>query len=284
MKTKFIAEVCSNHNGDLNRALKFVDFAKENGFYAVKFQLFKIDKLFSKDAKKLFKVAKKKTKRELPRKFIPKIAEYCKKKGIKFSCTPFDISAVEFLERYVDFYKIASYEMAWPELLKACAKTKKPVILSTGMSHLNEVTKSINILKENNCKKISLLHCVSAYPASTISCNLNSIKFLKKKFNCDVGWSDHTVNQLLIYSAVKNQNSNYVELHVDLDGKGWENIGGEHCWSPKKIKNLMNYLKNEKRINGSLSKKVSKEEKKERKFRADPSDGLRPIKSFRKEL
>ena len=83
-KTKFIAEVCSNHNGNLSRALKFVDFAKEHGFYAVKFQMFKIDKLYSKDAKKLFKIAKKKRKRELPKNFIPKIYEYCKKKKIKF--------------------------------------------------------------------------------------------------------------------------------------------------------------------------------------------------------
>ena len=148
LRTKFIAEVCSNHNRDLKRALKFVDFAKKQGFYAVKFQLFKIDQLFSKDAKKLFKSALKKTKRELPRDFIPKISNYCRIKKIKFSCTPFDLSAVEYLKKYVDFYKIASYEMAWPDLLKSCAKTRKPVILSTGMSNLSEVKKSFTIFFE----------------------------------------------------------------------------------------------------------------------------------------
>jgi len=81
--SKFIAEVCSNHNGNLKRALKFVDFAKNSGFYAIKFQLFKINKLFSKDAKKLFKTAQKKTKRELPKEFIPIISKYCKKKKNK---------------------------------------------------------------------------------------------------------------------------------------------------------------------------------------------------------
>ena len=284
LRTKFIAEVCSNHNGDLKRALKFVDFAKKQGFYAVKFQLFKIDQLFSKDAKKLFKSALKKTKRELPRDFIPKISNYCRIKKIKFSCTPFDLSAVEYLKKYVDFYKIASYEMAWPDLLKSCAKTRKPVILSTGMSNLSEVKKSFKILKKNKCKKISLLHCVSSYPASTMSCNLNSIKFLKNRFNCEVGWSDHTVNELLVYSAVNRQNADYVELHVDIDGKGWENIGGQHCWSPNKIKNLMEYLNNEKKIDGGYFKKISKAEYQERKFRADPFDGLRPLKSFRHRL
>ena len=256
-KTKFIAEVCSNHNGNLNRALKFVDFAKEHGFYAVKFQMFKIDKLYSKDAKKLFKIAKKKRKRELPKNFIPKIYEY---------------------------YKIASYEMSWPLLLKECARSKKPIILSTGMANLKEVSKAVKILKMNNCKKISLLHCVSSYPAKINSCNLNSIDFLRKKFNCEIGWSDHTVNQLLVYSAIKNHKASYVELHVDLDGKGWENIGGKHCWLPNQIDNLMNYIKNEKKIDGQLKKTFSKDEKLERRLRADPIDGLRPIRYFRKKL
>ena len=283
-KTKFIAEVCSNHNGDLKRALKFVDFAKKNNFYAVKFQLFTIDKLFSNGAKKLYKFAQKKKKRELPRNFIPKIFKYCKKRGIKFSCTPFDISSVKYLKKYVDFYKIASYEMSWPSLLKECAKTGKPVILSTGMSNLNEVTKSIKILKKYNCKKISLLHCVSSYPAQINFCNLNSIDFLRKKFKCHVGWSDHTVSELLVYSAIKNHQADYVELHIDIDGKGWENIGGEHCWLPDKLKKLMNYLKNEKKIDGFFDKRVSLIEKKERRLRADPFDGLRPIKKYRKYL
>ncbi len=282
--TKFIAEVCSNHNGNLKRALKFVDFAKKYGFYAVKFQLFEIDKLFSKDAYKLFKSAQKKIKRELPRKFIPVISKYCKKKKIKFSCTPFDLSAVEYLKKYVDFFKIASYEMAWPDLLISCAQTKKPVILSTGMSNYNEVKKSYEILKKNNCKKISLLHCVSSYPANVMACNMNSIKFLKKKFNCEVGWSDHTVNNLLIYSAIKKHKANYVELHVDIDDKGWENVGGKHCWSPQKVKDLIEYLKNEKKIDGGYFKRISSDENSERKFRADPADGLRPIKSFRNKL
>ena len=284
IQTKFIAEVCSNHNGSLKRALKFVDFAKENGFYAVKFQLFKINELFSSDARKLFRLVQKKKNRELPRHFIPKIYDYCKKKKIKFSCTPFDISAVNYLKKYVDFFKIASYELSWPLLLEKCAKTKKPVVLSTGMSNLKEVKHAVKILQLNKCKKISLMHCVSSYPAEATSCNLNSINFLKKIFNCDVGWSDHTVNPLLIYSAIKNHNANYIELHVDLDGKGWESMGGQHCWLPSQVKNLMSYLSNEKKIDGIFGKKVSTNEKKERKLRADPDDGLRPLKKFRNKL
>ena len=69
---------------------------------------------------------------------------------------------------------------------------------------------------------------------------------------------DHTVNELLVYSAVNKQKADYIELHVDIDGKGWENIGGQHCWSPNKIKNLMEYLSNEKKIDGGYYKKISK--------------------------
>ena len=124
LKTKLIAEIGSNHNRDILRCYKLIDEAKNLGFYAVKFQLFKINKLFSKDAKKTYKNVLKKKKRELPINFLPKLYRYCKKKKIKFSCTPFDLNSVKVLKKYVDFYKIASYELNWKSLLEACAKTK----------------------------------------------------------------------------------------------------------------------------------------------------------------
>ncbi len=283
-KTKFIAEIGSNHNKDLKRCYKLIDEAKKLGFYAVKFQLFKINKLFSKDAKKLFKNVNKIKKRELPEKFIPKLYNYCKKKKIKFGCTPFDIKAVKILQKYVDFFKIASYEINWKDILEACAKTNKPIILSTGMATFEEVQRAFNTLKKFN-NNVSLLHCVSAYPANPTSCNLQSIKFLKKKFKCPVGWSDHTVNSLIILNAIKYQNAEIIELHFDLDGSGWEEKeGNHHCWLPRDLQKMMNYIYNEKQIEGKLKKNFAKEEIIERRFRADPSDGLRPIKIYREKL
>jgi len=257
LKTKFIAEIGSNHNGDLKRCYKLIDEAKNLGFYAVKFQLFKISKLFSKDAKKLFKNALKKKKRELPINFLPKLHKYCKKKKIKFSCTPFDLNSVELLKKYVDFYKIASYELNWKELLVSCAKTKKPIILSTGMATFSEVKTAYNILKKYN-KNISLLHCVSAYPAKPESCNLKSINFLRKKLRCPVGWSDHTVNPLIIFNAIKLQKANIIELHFDLEGYGWEEKeGNKHCWLPQDVKKMISYIQNERIVLGSFKKKYS---------------------------
>lgn len=283
-KVKFIAEICSNHNLSLKRCYKIIDAAKDLNCYAVKFQLFKINKLFSSEAKKLYQNVLIKKKRELPLNFIPILSKYCKRKKIKFSCTPFDLESLEFLKKYVDFFKIASYELSWPALLQQCAKSNKPVVLSTGMSNYKEVKYAFQILKKNKCKKISLLHCVSSYPAKETSCNLKSIKFMKKKFKCEVGWSDHTVNPILIYSAIKNYGASLVEFHIDLDGKGWEYKSGKHCWLPNQIAPLINYLNNEKKINGFFGKNYSRLEKLERKFRADPIDGLRPMKKFRKYL
>ena len=262
LKTKLIAEIGSNHNRDIRRCYKLIDEAKNLGFYAVKFQMFKIDELFSKDAKKTYKKFIKKRKRELPLNFLPKLFKYCKKKKIKFSCTPFDLNSVKVLKKYVDFYKIASYELNWKSLLEACAKTKKPIILSTGMATYEEVKRAFKILKKYN-NKISLLHCVSAYPADPVSCNLKSINFLREKFRCPVGWSDHTVNPLIIFNAIKFQKSDIIELHFDLDGYGWEEKeGNHHCWLPKDLQKIMAYIKNENIIEGSFKKKYSIAEKK----------------------
>ena len=125
------------------------------------------------------------------------------------------------------------------------------------------------------------MHCVSAYPASPISCNLKSIDYLRKKFRCPVGWSDHTVNPLIIYDAIKLQKAEIIELHFDLEGHGWEEKeGNHHCWLPKDLKKMISYIENEKLVMGSFKKKYSLAEKNERKFRADPFDGLRPLKSL----
>ena len=141
-KVDFIAEIGSNHNKSLRRCYKLIDAAKDIGATGVKFQLFELEKLYSKDAKKLYKKLSKRLKtRELPKKFIPKISRYCKKKQIKFGCTPFDIDSAEYLINYVDFLKIASYELIWDDLIKKCSQFKKRIILSTGASNMREITK-----------------------------------------------------------------------------------------------------------------------------------------------
>src|SRR5215471_14843933 len=135
----FIAEASSNHGRDLARALAFVDAAADCGCDAVKFQLFRIDRMFAPEI--LSQSAKHRARRdwELPLAHLAPLAERCRARNIQFSCTPFYVEAVEELRPYVDFYKIASYELLVTPLLKACATTGKPVVLSTGMATLDEI-------------------------------------------------------------------------------------------------------------------------------------------------
>ena len=147
----FIAEVSSNHSRSIDRALDFIDTASKVGCDAVKFQLFKIEKLFAPEILKKSKQHRDRKQWELPLEFLPVLSDRCKKKGIQFSCTPFYLDAVKELEPYVDFYKIASYELLWDELLIACALTGKSVIISTGMANLDEIKHAVEVLRNNNC-------------------------------------------------------------------------------------------------------------------------------------
>ena len=116
---------------------------------------------------------------ELPVSFLPELKKRCIEKKIDFSCTPFYLGAVEELYPYVDFYKIASYELLWEDLLAECAKTGKPVVLSTGMATVDEVKKAVDVLNNNNCADITMLHCVSSYPVPVSDCNLKAIETIR---------------------------------------------------------------------------------------------------------
>ncbi len=279
--TQFISEISSNHNSNLKRSLKLINVSSKIGFDIVKFQLFKIDKLFSKEILFKSKNHRDRKKWELKEKYIPILAKECKKNKIKFCVTPFYLEAVDIIKPYVDFIKIASYEILWEDLLIKCAKTKKPIIISTGMANMKEVINAIKILKKNGAKKIIILHCVSNYPAKLKSLNLSAISTLRKKTKLDIGWSDHSAKSLVVYKAIQKWKASFVELHIDLDGKGFEYKSG-HCWLPKNAKELINFVKQDKLVDGNGKKKPNFEEISERKFRADKIDGLRPIRKYRK--
>ena len=287
-QTYFIAEISSNHNGDLKRCLKFIDEAKKAGFDAVKFQLFKIDKLFAKDILKKKPFLKKRKLWELPVSFIPKIKKHCLKKKIDFGCTPFYLEAVEELKDYVDFFKIASYELLWDKLFEACILTKKRLIFSTGMSTIREIDSRIKFFKKKKFDKFEIMHCVSSYPAKIKNLNLKTIQFIRnliKKKNIKnkikLGWSDHSVNEAVIYKSIFQYEAELIEMHVDLDKKGNEHHFG-HCWLFKDAKKIINNVRTFQNNKEILGKKIDTMEKKERKWRTDNTDGLRPFAKFRK--
>ncbi len=277
---KFITEVSSNHSRDIERAIKFIDCASEIGCDAVKFQLFKIDKLFSSEILKNSKQHRDREQWELPVEFLPKLFKRCKEKNIQFGCTPFYLDAVKELEPYVDFYKIASYELLWDDLLIACALTKKPVIISTGMANLDEIKHAVEVLRKNGCEP-KVLHCISAYPTPSNEANLSAIDTIRKVTNCEVGWSDHTVSPGIIHRAIHKWDAKIIEFHLDLDGKGEEYESG-HCWLPDKIREVMEQIREVEEMDGDGLKEPVPSELADREWRTDPSDGLRPFKSIRK--
>jgi len=275
----FIAEVSSNHSRDIDRAIEFIDAASKVGCNAVKFQLFKVEKLFAPEILENSKQHRDRKQWELPLEFLPVLFDRCKEKGIQFSCTPFYLDAVKELEPYVDFYKIASYELLWDNLLIACALTGKPVIISTGMANLDEIKHAVKILRNNNCEP-TVLHCTSAYPTPYKEANLSAIETIRKSIGCEIGWSDHTVDSGVVHRAIHKWGAKVVEFHLDLEGKGEEFESG-HCWLPDQIGSVIKQVRHAEGADGDGIKEPVPSEMSDRLWRTDPSDGLRPFKSIR---
>lgn len=276
----FIAEASSNHGRDLGRALAFVDAAADCGCGAVKFQLFKIARMFAPEILAQSAKHRARAEWELPLAHLEPLAERCSARGIRFSCTPFYLEAVGELRPFVDFYKIASYELMVTSLLEACARTGKPVVLSTGMATMEEIVQASSTLKRAGCRDLTLLHCVSAYPTPPAEANLAAIESIREATACPTGWSDHTRSPAVVERAVHRWNAAAVEFHLDLDGKGAEYAAG-HCWLPEEIAPVIACIEESLAADGTGFKEPQPSEAEDREWRADPIDGMRPMHHVR---
>jgi N-acetylneuraminate synthase len=276
----FIAEASSNHGRDLSRALAFVDAAADAGCDAVKFQLFKIDRMFAPEILSQSDKHRARREWELPREHLAPLAEHCLARGIQFSCTPFYLEAVEELRPFVTFYKVASYELLVDDLLKACARTGKPIVLSTGMATMDEIVHAAKTLKGAGADDVTLLHCVSAYPTPADEANLSAIAAIREATGCPVGWSDHTRRPAVIERAVHRWDARVVEFHLDLDGEGAEYAAG-HCWLPEEIAPVIARIRESSVADGTGFKGPQPSELSDREWRADPADGMRPLREIR---
>ena len=233
-KVKFIAEVSSNHNQDIDRCFAFIDKAAEIGCDAVKFQLFKIEELFAPEILSKSEEHRQRKMWELPVEFLPALADRCREAG---------------------------------------------------------------------CKNLTLLHCVSGYPTPINECNLAAIQTLRA-FLCSlpqapcallhapcskpqapcfsVGWSDHTEIPGVIYRAIHRWEAEVIEFHLDLDGTGEEYKAG-HCWLPDQIKAVIEIVQAGFQCDGTGEKTPAPSELSDRNWRADSTDGLRPILKTRVE-
>lgn len=277
MKTFIIAEIGVNHNGKIDLAKKLIKIAKNSGADAVKFQSYISKDLVSKKAK-LASYQKKKVKHnsmltmleryELKKKDQKFLFKYCKKANIEFISSAFDLSSLDFLANELNLkrLKVPSGEITNLPYLKELAKTKKPIILSTGMANTAEIQRALKVLKNNGVKNnmISILHCNTAYPTPINDSNLKSIPFLKKKFKLKVGFSDHTIGMEAALAAV-TLGANIIEKHLTLNKKL---IGPDHASSmtPNEFKNMVLSIRKVELCLGKKNKPVTKSEKKNIKF------------------
>jgi pseudaminic acid synthase len=205
-KPFIIAEMSGNHNQSLERALKIIEAAANAGVQAVKLQTYTPDTMTIDTKGGLFDINDETSlwagrnlydlykEAHTPWEWHKPIFDKAKSLGMVVFSTPFDESAVDFLESLdVPAYKVASFENTdWP-LLKKIAKTGKPVIMSTGLAKLSDIDEAVNILRSNGCCELVLLKCTSTYPATPENTHLNTIPHLRQMFNCHVGLSDHTM-------------------------------------------------------------------------------------------
>jgi sialic acid synthase SpsE len=283
-RVQFIAEVSSNHRQSLDRCLRFISAAADVGCDGVKFQLFRLEKLFAPEVLQAMPEVRERKKWELPEEFLPDLAAAARVAGVRFGCTPFDVDQVDLLQPHVDFFKISSYELPWSELLEACAHTGKPVVLSTGMATMGEVRKAVAVLESAGVSDLTLLHCVSGYPAPPDQCNLAALGTMKKTFPSHIiGWSDHSRSQGVIHRAIHRHQAAMVEFHLDLEGEGAEYSSG-HCWLPSEIEPVIASAHEGLGADGSGEKKPAECERADREWRADPHDGLRPVRAARSRL
>ena len=188
-----VAEAGSNHNGSFEQALRLIDVAAKAGVDAVKFQNFKANKLYPQTAgesdyleisKPIYEIIKE---MEMPDDWLPDLVAYCMEKGVTFLSSPFDEQSADLLEPYVPAYKIASYEMTHFPLLRHIAKKKKPMIVSTGTSKLEEVKKTVKVIQSEGNEEIILLQCTASYPTPLEAINARAVVTMREATGCLTG-------------------------------------------------------------------------------------------------
>ena len=266
--TYIIAEIGVNHNNNINISKKIIDFCVKEKVDAVKFQTFNAEKLALKNTPKVNYQLKSKNDKESHFKMLKKLElskkdhkyllNYCKKRGIDFISTPYDVESAKFLNSLkLNAIKVASADLTDNFLHEYLSKTNKKIIISTGMSNISEIKDTLKIYKKK-IHNISLLHCVSNYPCSFSSLNLNCLDNLKK-FKCKIGFSDHSKGYMAAILAI-SKGAKIIEKHITLDNK----LSGPDHKSSINLKNFKIFLDKIRQANvilGSRKKKLQKEER-----------------------
>jgi sialic acid synthase SpsE len=272
-KPYIIAEIGSNHNGDMDLARKIIDAAVETGVHAVKFQSWTPQSLIAKEeyeANTVYTDDPKKhwgSLREMVEEYYLRdeqhheLNDYCKSKGVDFCSTPFSEEEADLLlELNVPFFKVASMDINNLRLLRYLGNTGKPVILSTGMATMGEIEQAVLTVEETGNRNIVLLHCVSVYPPEMETINLRNITTLQDAFGYPVGFSDHTIGSAIPLASVA-LGACLIEKHftIDKDLPGWDHMISA---DPEEMKVIASESLNIVEALGSGRRIISESEKK----------------------
>ena len=264
-----IAEAGVNHNGSFELAKKMVDAAKEAGVDYVKFQTFNPKKLVSKYAEKAEYQKETTGSDETQLQMLQKLTltednflslrDYCREVGIGFISTPFDLDSIAFLETFdMDFWKVPSGEVTNLPYLEAIARTKRKVVMSTGMCDMNEIQDAIEVLEKNGTTDITLLHCNTQYPTPYEHVNLSAMNSIRDAMHKEVGYSDHTQGIEVPIAAVA-MGATVIEKHFTLD-KNMEGPDHKASLNPSQLKQMVVAIRNIEQAIGNGLKEPSSSE------------------------
>jgi pseudaminic acid synthase len=271
-----IAEISANHAQDINRAIRMIKEAKKCGADAVKFQTYTPNTLTIDADNVYFRIKHPEwggqtlyelyKKAYTPWKWFKMLKETADNEGIVFFATAFDKSSVDFLEDLgVACHKIASFELVDLPLIEHAAKTKKPLILSTGMASKEEIREAVTTARRSGAQEIVLLKCVSNYPSNPSDMNLKTIPDMKRRFKCQIGLSDHTVTIGTSVTAV-SLGAVMIEKHFTLSRKK-KTPDSFFSLEPRELRDLVDNVRLAEQALGVVHYGFTKEERKSLIFR-----------------
>ena len=276
---------CGSFEEDLSQSRKLIRAASKAGADAVKFQTYRPETVYAADAGKSKYLSKHGINEDIhkifehlsmPYEMISELAKYCKQEDIRFMSTPFSVRDAEEVDPYVEIHKVASFEINHVRLLEFLARTKKPVLISTGASTYTEIDFAVNLMKKNKNSKIALMQCTSKYPAPIEALNLAVIPKMKEKYGIPIGFSDHSLDPLIGPLVAVGLGAVVIEKHFTLD----RNLPGpDHPFAliPSELKLMIDSIRNAEKSLGSGRKEILKEELELRRFATRSIQAIKDI-------
>ena len=266
-----VAEAGSNHNGSFDQALRLIDAAADARADAVKFQQFKAAKLYPKSAgasdylntpRSIYDIIHD---MEAPEDWVPRLAAHCRQRGLAFLSSPFDEESVDLLNPWVPAFKVASYEMTHAPLLRHIARKGKPMIVSTGAAVLDEVVRSVEIIRAEGNDQLVLLQCTAKYPTPLDAINARALVALREATGLPTGLSDHSRDPIIAPVVAVALGACVIEKHFTLSNRL---PGPDHAFAvePDELRTLVQRVREAEQALGHGRKETLPEEQELREF------------------